>query len=220
MLTIVPIETISFIFISLSVDSCFFTFVKGLDRAMSEILPGSEHRYCVQHMYRNFKKKHPGKALKFKMWSIATSTSMEEFNKAMEDMKDFDCETFKWVEKAPHARHWCKAFFPVHTKCDMLVNNICETFNAFILEARDKPIISMLEQIREKLMQRIQQRREGISKWTELVGPLIKELIEDRIKHACLWEPIWNGLYGYQVKGPRAVQYAVDFRKNTNTCQL
>ena len=95
---------------------------------------------------------------------IATSTTMEEFNKAMEDMKDFDCEAFKWVEKAPHARHWCKAFFPVHTKCDMLVNNICETFNAFILEARDKPIISMLEQIREKLMQRIQQRREAVSK--------------------------------------------------------
>ncbi|GJT44274.1 hypothetical protein Tco_0952989 [Tanacetum coccineum] len=40
-------------------------------------------------------------------------------------------------------------------KCDILLNNICEVFNRQLLDARDAPIISALEYIREYLMKRI-----------------------------------------------------------------
>ena len=37
---------------------------KGLEKALSEIFPGSEHRFCVRHLHSNFKKDHPRLLLK------------------------------------------------------------------------------------------------------------------------------------------------------------
>nr|GFC68576.1 transposase, mutator type [Tanacetum cinerariifolium] len=39
--------------------------------------------------------------------------------------------------------------------CDLLINNICEVFNRQLLEARDNPVITALEYVREYLMKRI-----------------------------------------------------------------
>ncbi|KAG5606178.1 hypothetical protein H5410_027670 [Solanum commersonii] len=45
---------------------------------------------------------------------------------------------------------WCRAFFEEHSKCDVVENNTCETLNSWILGARFKSIITMLEEIRIK----------------------------------------------------------------------
>ncbi|XP_071932925.1 uncharacterized protein [Coffea arabica] len=171
-------------------NQCHYTFIsdqqKGLDRALSEVLPGCEHRYCVQHIYRNFKKKHPGLALKDRIWNIACCTTVEMYDKAMEELQAFDKDAYEWVKKTPHPRHWCKAYFPTHVKSDMIVNNLCESFNAHIKDARDQPIITMLEIIREYLMERIQRRRAAMEKCKGSTGPLINEMrlfrLESRIQ--------------------------------------
>ena len=51
----------------------------------------------------------------------------------------------------------------------MLVNNMCEVLNGQIVDARDKPIITCLEYIREYLMKRIVNVQKVISKCD---GPL------------------------------------------------
>ncbi|XP_027124089.2 protein FAR1-RELATED SEQUENCE 6-like [Coffea arabica] len=201
-----------------------YTFVsdqqKGLDRALSEVLPNSEHRYCVQHLYNNFKKKHRGLALKTKLWNIAASTTEGLFKKASADLENFDKEAYEWVKKAPHPSHWCKTFFSEHTRCDMLVNNLCESFNGHILEARQQPIITMLESIRIFLMERIQRRTTAMEKFELSIGPLIKKIIDDRVIESRQWRTIWNVVDGYQVRGPRGAQFAVYLKKKSCTCKL
>ncbi|XP_027182135.1 uncharacterized protein LOC113780537 [Coffea eugenioides] len=75
-------------------NQCHYTFIsdqqKGLDRALAEVLPNCEHRYCVQHLYRNFKKKHPGEALKERFWNIVCCTTPEHFNNAMSNLETYD----------------------------------------------------------------------------------------------------------------------------------
>lgn len=39
-----------------------------------------------------------------------------------------------------------KVRFRIDTKCDSLLNNISKAFNSVIIEARDKPIVTMLEE--------------------------------------------------------------------------
>ena len=59
----------------------------------------------------------------------------------------------KWLEKmAPNT--WVRAYFSEFPKCDILLNNNCEVFNKYILEARELPILSMLERIKTQLMTR------------------------------------------------------------------
>lgn len=54
-----------------------------------------------------------------------------------------------------HPQHWSRAWFKVGSNCDSVDNNMCESFNKWILEARFFPIITMLEIIRRKVMGRI-----------------------------------------------------------------
>ncbi|XP_071933402.1 uncharacterized protein [Coffea arabica] len=37
---------------------------KGLGSAIQEVIPDVEHRHCVKYLHNNFKKYHPGEALK------------------------------------------------------------------------------------------------------------------------------------------------------------
>ncbi|XP_027183722.1 uncharacterized protein LOC113782007 [Coffea eugenioides] len=125
-------------------------------------------------------------------WNIAYCTTSEHFNEAMSNLETYDKEAHSWVKKAPHPRHWCKTFFPTHTKCDILVNNLCESFNAHILEFRDHPIISLLETIREYIMDRIQQRKAAMEKCKGPIGPLPTKIVDERVKRSTHWNPIWN----------------------------
>ncbi|XP_016178006.1 uncharacterized protein LOC107620345 [Arachis ipaensis] len=47
---------------------------KGLLPAFEEVIPGVDNRFCVRHLYSNFKKKFPGLELKNKMWKCAKAS--------------------------------------------------------------------------------------------------------------------------------------------------
>ncbi|GAA0172380.1 hypothetical protein LIER_41324 [Lithospermum erythrorhizon] len=69
-----------------------------------------------------------------KMKSVSGST--HDFKAVMEQMKSLDVVAFNWFEdKDP--RQWSRVYFTITSKCDVLLNNMCEVFNAFILDARD-----------------------------------------------------------------------------------
>lgn len=95
---------------------------------------------------RNFKKKkklHPGKLLRQKLWAIATSSSQQVYEAAMVDMKEYDNSAYDWVKKIAETKHWVTAFVTTHTQSDMIVNNLCESFNGHIWEARTKAYLEM-----------------------------------------------------------------------------
>ena len=60
---------------------------------------------------------------------------------------------------------WCKPAFNFYPKCNVLMNNIFESFNAIILAARDKPILTMCEWIRKYLMNRLSTSAIKLEKW-------------------------------------------------------
>ncbi|KAL0295553.1 UNVERIFIED_CONTAM: hypothetical protein Sangu_3195400, partial [Sesamum angustifolium] len=157
---------------------------KGLIEALKDLVPDSEHRFCLRHMYENFKMKFKSQELKEFFWKAASTANKSDFERYMQKIneldpkKKVDVETAsEWLRKI-NLEHWARAFFPLQSKCDILVNNICESFNNYILDARDKPIITMLEWIRTKLMTRLQQKREGMEKYAGNVCPNILKKIK------------------------------------------
>uniref|UniRef100_A0A2N9H3B3 MULE transposase domain-containing protein n=1 Tax=Fagus sylvatica TaxID=28930 RepID=A0A2N9H3B3_FAGSY len=101
---------------------------KGLVLTFEEVFGGMEHRLCVRHMYNNFKKKFPGIHLKDLFWRIASASYEKQWERAMKELKEVDRLAFEWVESKPKEK-WCKHKCKVHSKCDTLVNNMCELFN-------------------------------------------------------------------------------------------
>ena len=54
-----------------------------------------EHRYCVKHIYNNFKVNHKGMELKSVLWRCARTTSAKEFERGMDHLKSLDEQAWK-----------------------------------------------------------------------------------------------------------------------------
>jgi hypothetical protein len=127
---------------------------KGLIKAVSTVFPDAEHMHCVRHIYQNSHKKHKGETLKNDLWSIARSTNLPSWQKNIDRLHADSASTFDWVEEL-QPNTWIKAFFSDLPKCDMLLNNHSEVFNSYINEAKEMPMLSMLENMFYKMMHRI-----------------------------------------------------------------
>ncbi|KAL0400135.1 UNVERIFIED_CONTAM: hypothetical protein Sradi_2356800 [Sesamum radiatum] len=141
-----------------------YTFIsdkqKGLLPAFEKVLPGVENRFCVRHLHGNMKTAgFKGLGYKKALWFAAKTTTVTQFQKAMQDLADLDVRCLEWLQDKP-ASQWSKSHFSMYSRCDFLLNNLCESFNSCILEAREKPILTMLEWIREYVMTRMQQLRD------------------------------------------------------------
>ena len=128
------------------------------------MVPNVEHRFCTRHLEHNFLAEHRRLQLKELLWQASKATYVQDFEWAMQQIKDTDEATFQWLSDRP-ASFWSRAYFPtMGCYCDVVHNNMCESFNGKIVPARNKPLLPMLEEIRLLLMQRMQQRREAMRK--------------------------------------------------------
>ncbi|VVA30951.1 PREDICTED: transposon, partial [Prunus dulcis] len=89
-----------------------------------------------------------------RLWAAARSTTLPWWKAEMDNIMEIFAPAHAWLQNKP-AIHWSRLHFTTGAKCDILLNNLCECFNSAILEARDKPIITMVERIRTYLMLRI-----------------------------------------------------------------
>ena len=95
----------------------------------------------------------------------------------MNTVKETNVEAWEWLANLD-PKQWSRPHFSDHPKPDVLLNNMCESFNAAILQARDKPIITLVEMVRTYIMKRIVSKSEATEKWKLPVGPRIWKLIE------------------------------------------
>ncbi|KAL6134417.1 hypothetical protein ACLB2K_066648 [Fragaria x ananassa] len=98
-------------------------------------------------------------------------------------------------------------------------NNICESFNAVIVDARKKPPITMFEEMRWKLMKRIQMRRQIMDKYEHNICPKPRDTLEkNKIKSAdCT--PTFNGGDRFEVENIQGTKNVVDLRLRTCSCR-
>ncbi|OMO72716.1 Zinc finger, PMZ-type [Corchorus olitorius] len=96
-------------------------------------------------------------------------------------------------------RHWSLAFASDFSKCDVIDNTMCETFNGVIVEAREKPIITMLEEIRMYVMRMIVKNRQQALDWKTEYGPRILAKLDKNWKRVDNWEVDWDGGVAFEV---------------------
>ena len=126
----------------------------------------AECRKVSRHIYANWKKEFFKKEWQKLFWACAKAPCPMLFNLVRARLAK---ETRPGTQAIlnTHPQHWSRAWFRLGSNCDSVDNNLCESFNKWIVEARFFPIITMLEAIRRKVMTRIQEQR---SKSERLMG--------------------------------------------------
>ena len=70
------------------------------------------------------------------------------------------------------------------SKCDVIVNNMAETFNAYVVHARTKHLIDKLENIRMALIERIVVKRSIMEVSEDKIHPRIRSKLEKKKEEA------------------------------------
>lgn len=151
--------------------------------------------------------------------AAAKQYSVSKFFQEMELIKAEDQDAYDWLlDKNP--RNWARSNFRTTPKCDILLNNLCESFNGTraVLLARGRPILSMLERIRMYLLQRFSKQRLAAEKWTGDIGPRIYKIVEQNKISSGANIAIWSGGFKYQVQNMYGSMYAVDLGTRTCSC--
>ncbi|XP_075473312.1 uncharacterized protein LOC142504315 [Primulina tabacum] len=178
----------------------------------------NQNGWTFMHLYTNMKYDgFRGVAIKNALWVAARATRVEEFKRRMEDLKKINHDAYIWLAKKPE-QHWSKAYFSTIPKCDILLNNMCECFNSMILYAREKPIISMFETIRNLLMARFQTNREKAEKWDAVMCPKVKVVLAKKSKEAAALSPLMADETHFQITGLHQ-KHSIDLCRMSCSCR-
>ena len=184
---------------------------------MQKVLPKSEHRWCARHIYANWSKKWRGGELKKKFWICAWSTYDEEFKDNLKKIGELSKTAAEDLLKyPPHA--WCRAYFSSRSHNFMVDNNITESFNSWVLAARHKPIVSMLEDIRLQSMTRIANNKKMVEKWSNEWSPACMTMYQDNNLSSAICQVVFNGDQGFEI-GEGDDKHTVILDKKLCTCR-
>ncbi|WVZ23701.1 hypothetical protein V8G54_002245 [Vigna mungo] len=161
---------------------------KGLLASFQELLPRVEQRFCVRHLYSNFRKTFPGKDLKRLMWRVAVATHPQQWEAEMRNIKAINDEAFKYLLSIP-PRHWSRSRFTPRSQCDTLVNNMSEAFNSVLVDSGSKPIISMLEGIRVYIMKRWAANKTKMTQYHASICPKVWNRFQKEFSLGRYWLP-------------------------------
>ncbi|KAL4284598.1 hypothetical protein GQ457_16G015420 [Hibiscus cannabinus] len=118
---------------------------------------------CARHIYANWFKKWKGVDRKIQFYNCVRSKFVEDFELQIQGLEALGPTSSNNLFATP-VQHWSKAYFKSTSKCDVVDYNMTKAFNGWIVEARAKPIISMLEQIRIMVMSRMTVKRNWAEK--------------------------------------------------------
>lgn len=186
-------------------------------RAVHDVAPLADHRNCARHVYINWKKNNKGLILRNLFWRTVRSTNLVEYNAALDAMKKADAAAYtNFIGR--DTTKFCKVFFNPQTVSDTILNNISETFNGYILNARGKHVIHMLEEIKTSLMGRLYRKKEELSAYSHRICPEIVKKVEEKKKFSryCIAHASSDVLFEVENFGHR---FVVDLENRTCSCR-
>ncbi|GJT21399.1 hypothetical protein Tco_0891336 [Tanacetum coccineum] len=191
---------------------------KGLIDAVNDWLPEAEHRKCTRHIYANFKKKYSGLQYQRLFWAAASCTLEQQFVQIMDQIKQLHEGAYDYlIQRNPNS--WSRAFFEMDRRCAAFENGISESFNRAILIPRHKPIITMLEEIRLYIMQRLAAMNKVAFSLEDRITPSIRKRLEILKEKQREWTVFPSGFQELEIrKGDHS--YGVNLQHKVCQCRM
>ncbi|KAL0400137.1 UNVERIFIED_CONTAM: hypothetical protein Sradi_2357000 [Sesamum radiatum] len=136
----------------------------------------------------------------------------------MYKVKELKPAAYDWLLKIP-AEQWSRHAFDPRLKNDHVTNNISESFNHWVGELRGKPVLTLLDGLRAKLMSRLQNRREKALKWSNSIVPNVVKVLNDSRDESRNCKLLVAGQFEFEVQDG-SVHYVVNLAHRTCDCRV
>lgn len=169
---------------------------KGIFDAVRRKFPNSFHAYCMRHLTESIGKDYKNSRLVHLLWKAAFSTTTIGFKEKMAELEEVSSEAAKWLQQF-HPSRWALVYSE-GTRYGRLSSNI-EEFNRWILEARELPIIQVIEQIHSKLMAEFEERRLKSNSWLSVLAPSAEKQMVEAINRASTYQVLRSDEVEFEV---------------------
>ncbi|KAL2935761.1 Arginine--tRNA ligase, partial [Bienertia sinuspersici] len=122
-------------------------------------------------------------------WRAIKAYTEQDFEDAMKELNRKSSKAYEEM-CARNVKKFCRCFYKPWASTDVTCNNMAETLNSWIIEAREKPILTMLEDIRRQIMSRMVDKKAQASKCIGVVTPRIRAWLNDFRQTTKNWRPI------------------------------
>nr|XP_043619629.1 uncharacterized protein LOC122591424 [Erigeron canadensis] len=155
---------------------------KGLEVAIMHVYSNVQHRECIRHLYSNFKKHFRGDFFYSNLWGAALTYHSSEHDRFMKQIVGLRENAITYLTQN-HNKIWSRSKFGTISKCDYITNNISEAFNSWIGKLRYKPVLDLLDSIREKMIKRFDKKIRIVKKWNGTLVPKAKSYLNQISKN-------------------------------------
>lgn len=169
---------------------------KGIVDAVRRKFPNSSHAFCMRHLSECIGKEFKNSRLVHLLWKAAYATTTIGFKQRMAEIEEVSPEAAKWIQQFPPSR-WALVYFE-GTRYGHLSSNI-EEFNRWILEARELPIIQVIEVIHSKLMAEFEERRIKSSSWFSVLAPSTEKRMMEAVNRASTYQVLRSDEVEFEV---------------------
>ncbi|XP_057493628.1 uncharacterized protein LOC130779098 [Actinidia eriantha] len=169
---------------------------KGVLDAVKRKFPTSSHAICMQHLSESISKEFKNSRLVHLLWKAAYSTTTSGFKEKLAEIEEVSSEAAKWLQQFSPSR-WALLYFE-GKRYGHLSSNI-EEFNRWILEARELPIIQVIERIHRKLMAEFEERQAKSNSWLSVLTPSAEKRIGEAISRASTYQVLRSDEVEFEV---------------------
>lgn len=169
---------------------------KSIAGAIKRKFPSSSHAICLRHVSESIGKEFKNSRLVHLLWKAAYSTTTVGFKEKMAEIEEISSDAAKWLQQFPPSQ-WALVYFE-GTRYGHLSSNI-EEFNRWILEARELPVIQVIERIHSKLMAEFEERRSKSNLWFSVLAPSPEKRMMEAIGVASTYQVLRSDEVEFEV---------------------
>lgn len=169
---------------------------KTIADAVKRKFSGSFHAICLRYLTESLGKEFRNSRLVQLLWRSAYSTSILGFKEKLAEIQEVSPEAAKWIQEHP-PNQWALVHFE-GKRYGHLSSNIDE-FNHWLFEARELPIIQVIEHIHNKLMSEFEARRAESNTWFSFLAPSAEKQLVEAINHASTYQVLRSDEVEFEV---------------------
>ncbi|XP_048637596.1 uncharacterized protein LOC125609998 [Brassica napus] len=169
---------------------------------IAKVYPMARHCACILHLKRNIRTYFKDKHLGYLVGKAARAFRRSEFYKYLTGIG---------------VQHWARSLFEGN-RYNIMTSNVAETWNSVLRDAREYPILSLIEYIRGKLMSWFAARRQLLREGDKIVTPHVDDIVAANFERS---GGLWVTLIGeeeYEVRDKDGNTCHVNLTDKTCTC--
>ena len=181
-----------------------------------QVYPHARHCACILHLKRNFRTYFKDKHLGYLVGKAARAYKLSEFYTSFNEIKRVNASCAEYLIGIGF-EHWARSHFEGN-RYNIMTSNVAETWNSVLREAREYPILSLIEYIRAKLMDWFATRREIDGEGSLFLTPRVQEIVTSNLERSGVFGVtcIRNGEYEMRDKGGES--FHVNLNDKCCTC--